>query len=152
MKTLSLLQPWATLWALGLKIHETRSWPTNHRGPLAIHASKGKDPTGRNLHLALRDALQSNKIAGYVIAGQLLSILPESFEALPFGAIIGDCTLTGCILIDQAFAEHLERDNYLDFLLGNYTPGRYAWASKDNRLYERPIPHKGSLGLWQYNP
>ncbi len=40
MKAISLLQPWATLVAIGAKRIETRSWATNYRGPLAIHASK----------------------------------------------------------------------------------------------------------------
>ena len=39
MKTLSLIQPWASLIALGEKRIETRSWGTRYRGPLAIHAS-----------------------------------------------------------------------------------------------------------------
>lgn len=41
MRAISLLQPWATLVALGAKRRETRSWPTRYRGPIAIHASKG---------------------------------------------------------------------------------------------------------------
>jgi hypothetical protein len=39
MKALSVMQPWATLIALGAKHIETRSWATSHRGQLAIHAS-----------------------------------------------------------------------------------------------------------------
>ncbi len=42
MKALSLLQPWATLVVIGVKQIETRSWSTAYRGPLLIHASKGK--------------------------------------------------------------------------------------------------------------
>ena len=41
MKALSLTQPWASLVVIGAKCYETRSWATNYRGPLAIHASKG---------------------------------------------------------------------------------------------------------------
>jgi activating signal cointegrator 1 len=41
MKAITLTQPWATLVAIGAKRIETRSWPTNYRGPLAIHAAKG---------------------------------------------------------------------------------------------------------------
>ncbi len=42
MKALSLLQPWVTLVILGVKQIETRSWSTAYRGPLLIHASRGK--------------------------------------------------------------------------------------------------------------
>ena len=36
MKALTVYQPWASLIALGEKKIETRSWPTNYRGPLAL--------------------------------------------------------------------------------------------------------------------
>ena len=39
MKVLTLHQPWASLVALGVKTIETRSWSTQYRGPLAIHAA-----------------------------------------------------------------------------------------------------------------
>ena len=44
MKALSLTQPWASLVADGRKTTETRSWLTHYRGPLAIHATKVRDP------------------------------------------------------------------------------------------------------------
>ena len=42
MKALTVLQPWA--WAImdGRKRVENRSWRTRHRGPLLIHAGKGR--------------------------------------------------------------------------------------------------------------
>lgn len=40
MKVLTLIQHWGTLIALGEKKIETRSWKTNYRGPLFIHAGK----------------------------------------------------------------------------------------------------------------
>ena len=43
MKTLTLIQPWASLIVDGKKTVETRSWPTKHRGLLAIHAGKKVD-------------------------------------------------------------------------------------------------------------
>lgn len=43
MKAITLWQPWASLIAIGAKKYETRSWKTNYRGPIAIHAAK-KDP------------------------------------------------------------------------------------------------------------
>ncbi|MYC08182.1 MAG: ASCH domain-containing protein [Chloroflexi bacterium] len=39
MRALSLRQPWASMVADGRKTIETRTWRTNYRGPLAIHAS-----------------------------------------------------------------------------------------------------------------
>ncbi|MDE2685986.1 MAG: ASCH domain-containing protein [Chloroflexota bacterium] len=40
IRALSLRQPWASMVADGRKTIETRTWRTNYRGPLAIHASK----------------------------------------------------------------------------------------------------------------
>ena len=40
MRALSLWQPHSQAIMLGLKIYETRGWPTDYRGPLAIHAAK----------------------------------------------------------------------------------------------------------------
>jgi hypothetical protein len=39
LRALSLRQPWAWLVVNGYKDIENRSWRTNHRGPLLIHAS-----------------------------------------------------------------------------------------------------------------
>jgi hypothetical protein len=42
-KALSLKQPWAALLVAGLKTVEVRRWPTDHRGPLLIHAANLPD-------------------------------------------------------------------------------------------------------------
>lgn len=39
MYAITLYQPWASAVVLGLKQYETRSWPTNARGIVAIHAA-----------------------------------------------------------------------------------------------------------------
>jgi hypothetical protein len=38
MKIITIKQPWATLIVSGTKNIEYRSWPTNYRGPVLIHA------------------------------------------------------------------------------------------------------------------
>lgn len=43
LRALSLKQPWAWLVVNGYKDIENRSWRTNHRGPLLIHASRSPD-------------------------------------------------------------------------------------------------------------
>jgi activating signal cointegrator 1 len=49
MQAISVNQPWASLIIAGAKRIETRSWSTNHRGPLAIHASKKFTPAAKLL-------------------------------------------------------------------------------------------------------
>ncbi|MFH5805606.1 hypothetical protein [Alienimonas sp. DA493] len=43
IKVLSLRQPWASFVIHGFKWCENRTWRTNHRGELWIHASAGRD-------------------------------------------------------------------------------------------------------------
>ena len=38
MKIITLKQPWASLVAYGIKKYEFRTWKTNYRGKLLIHA------------------------------------------------------------------------------------------------------------------
>lgn len=42
MKVLSVRQPYASLIAAGVKRFESRTWSTDYRGPLLIHASSSK--------------------------------------------------------------------------------------------------------------
>ena len=48
MKILTLKQPWATLVAEGYKKYEFRTWKTNYRGEILIHAGKGLDNTSKS--------------------------------------------------------------------------------------------------------
>jgi hypothetical protein len=43
LNTLSIRQPWATYVVYGIKPIENRSWTTDYRGPLLIHASAKED-------------------------------------------------------------------------------------------------------------
>ena len=43
MKVLTIREPWATLIINGFKCYEFRSWKTNYRGKILIHAGNGVD-------------------------------------------------------------------------------------------------------------
>ena len=43
MKVLTIREPWASLIINGYKKYEFRSWKTNYRGVVLIHAGKGID-------------------------------------------------------------------------------------------------------------
>lgn len=45
---LSMHQPWASLLVMGIKVHEGRTWYTQHRGRLWIHAGS-KVPTPQDI-------------------------------------------------------------------------------------------------------
>ena len=132
MTALSLLQPWASLVVMGHKRIETRAWSTQYRGPLLIHASKGK--VGREVALA----------------ALIRQYIPD-FYALPFGAIIGQVSLVEIV----RFGQEDESDAALPGLtleeraFGDYRSGRRGWILEDAVEFEEPVPAKGSLGLWE---
>jgi hypothetical protein len=154
MKSLSLWQPWASLVVAGVKTIETRSWATDYRGPLAIHAAKLSymelvsivGPTSY-LHAPLRDAG-----------------LPNIMD-VPRGVILGTAELVGCYRV-ESFA--ISSDNRtrpilkvndgllrgltdLELSLGDFTPGRFGWMLTNPVQFGVPIPCRGHQRLWEWS-
>lgn len=124
MKALSLTQPWATaIFRLNKKI-ETRSWKTNYRGMIAIHAAKGFPKYAREF-------------------AEIELALGRIPKRLPFGAIIGFVT----IFEMRKTEDIVQQINSIERLYGDYSPGRWAWMLHGFISIE-PIPCKGHLGLW----
>lgn len=129
MKVLSLTEPYATLIRLGKKKIETRSFKTNYRGELYIHASSTKIPK----------EWKNNK--------ELMNLVKDS--VLNFGYIILKCKLVDCVYMDEEFLDKIKKDK-LEYLVGDYKIGRYAWILDDIEVLDRPIFAKGKLGIWNY--
>lgn len=134
MKAITLIQPWATLVAIGAKKIETRSWATDYRGPLAIHAAKG-------FPVAARAVCTEN----YTIRWHLRQARIDVDE-LPRGVIVAVCRLVDC----RRIRGKVDEPRYSEVCFGDYTPGRYAWVLEDVRPVIPPIPAKGALGLWEW--
>jgi len=159
MKTISLLQPWASLVAIGAKKIETRSWHTSYRGPLAIHASKGfpKELKELSQRYPFAGPLYGDVDLTAVLRGEL--DLPST---LPLGAVIATCNLVDCKLITGTSSMNREIIGALldgfstvkgnEYVFGDFTPGRYAWILEDVKPLPAPIPAKGMLGLWEWTP
>ena len=65
MKAITIKQPWATLIMSGVKRFEFRSWKTNFRGDVLIHAGKGIDKEAvERLAKYLPEELPMGKILG----------------------------------------------------------------------------------------
>ena len=80
MKVLTIKEPWASLIIEGYKKYEFRSWKTNYRGKILIHA-------------------------GMTIEKDMLKRFKDyKFTCNP-GYIIGEATLVDCILVDEKFNE-----------------------------------------------
>ena len=126
MKVLSIRQPWAYLIVAGYKDIENRTWYTNHRGPLLIHASLGTDP--ENFMPKQRQWIEESGID-----------IPED---LPRGAIVGSANLTevwgdgsGC------FVGKYPRNS------SPWFEGPYGFEMTGAVPFYQPIPFKGQLGI-----
>jgi activating signal cointegrator 1 len=140
MKALSVMQPWATLIALGAKRIETRSWSTSYRGLLAIHAS-GR--TSREAAMSLRvPCIREALTAGGYHQGSGPASNPCG---LPLGAVIAVVSL---IDVQRITLELVPAEPERSF--GDYTPGRFAWFIHDMRRLSEPVIAKGALGLWEW--
>ncbi len=152
MKTLSLSQPWATLVAIGAKRIETRSWRTDYRGTLAIHAAKTIPPAARNL-------LYPNEPFRGTLSRAGIRIGPVKYPHnwLPVGVVIAICELKAVKRIAVDYLKVLRGEMghpnpEAEIAFGDYTIGRYAWILGDVRRFREPIPAKGALGLWEWMP
>lgn len=130
MKALSLWQPWASLVAAGVKLHETRHWTTAYQGPLAIHAAKTRDFAGAPDELCAA-AFGRNWM-----------------RELPLGAVVAVAKLTLCRRA-EVVADHLTR---ADRAAGNFAHGRWAWRLENVRRLNDPIPAVGRQGLFHWTP
>lgn len=136
MMALSLWQPWASLWAIGAKQHETRSWETLHRGPIAIHAAKKW--SGELEDLCLRQPFRRALAA-------VMDPWQRPREALPFGCIIGVATLVDCVLITPDTTPWSSDER----AFGDYTPGRFRLDFEERRWFSPPVPYRGRQRLFQ---
>lgn len=130
MKVLSLTEPFATLIKEKKKVVEIRSWKTNYRGPLYIHASM-------------------TKIAKSDLENKELMSLVENKE-MNFGYIICKSTLVDCVYMTEEYINKIKENDYQEYVCGDYSVGRYAWILENVEVLDKPIPVKGHLGVWNY--
>ena len=133
MKAITIVQPWASLLVMGPKQFETRSWPTNYRGPLAIHAGKSKS------------GLKLMKSPMSFLLRQEADKLGINFEAT-LGHVIGIIDLVDCIEMTPGF---IDSQIAVERGLGKWEPGRYAWE-KSNASAIDPVPARGMQRIWEW--
>lgn len=141
MKAITVIQPWATLLATGQKHIETRSWRTNYRGEILIHAGKSAKDLFSEIYADEENYLFFCKagIGNY-----------KDFYAMPRGVIMGKANLVNCLQIDEVTAALIKEQHPDEYAFGDFTPGRYAWVMTDPVLFENPIPASGKQGLWNW--
>lgn len=126
MKAITIKQPWASLIVVGLKDIENRSWKTNFRGRVLIHAAKSPVKGGWD---ALNET-QLKKSFGYK------DKLYGDKEELPFGAILGSVDIVDCVQNHTSpWAEK----------------GDWNWVLANPVMFPEPITGvKGKLSFWDY--
>jgi hypothetical protein len=151
-KILTLWQPWATLYAHGLKQIETRPKPTNFRGAYLIHAAQKWSKEQREI--CFQEPFRSSLIElGY------LTYSCQKFN-LPLSAIIGAVDIEDCIPIERSHNGInllclFYKGNNMGFLsekemaFGDYRNGRFAWIGKNHRVLVDPISYKNGQGYYQ---
>ncbi len=118
MKALTLKQPWATLISEGLKEYEFRSWNTNYRGKLLIHAGVSID---------------KEEIKKY------------NYD-YPKSRIVALVELIDCIKIDDKFNKMIKDKNSIVY--GSKDREGYAWKLRLIKKVDDNKEIKGKLGLW----
>jgi hypothetical protein len=128
MKAISLWQPWASLWCSPAKVHETRHWPTSHRGWLAVHAAKRLEKD---------------------FGGELEMILNAEFghdwaNILPCGALVGMVDIVACERT-EAIVRQLD---WRDYHCGDFSTFRYGWRRDEFIRFAEPVPYRGMQGIF----
>lgn len=121
MKVITLKQPWATLVAEGIKKYEFRSWKTNYRGKVLIHAGAGIDKKEM-----------------------------ERFKDLnlkyPSKRIIAEVEIEDCLELDDKLNQKIISENNIAY--GSKIRTGYAWKLKNVKKIKSNKEINGKLGLW----
>lgn len=127
MKVITIKQPFASLIAAGIKEYEFRTWKTNYRGEILIHAGKGVD----------KKAMEKFKCYNL---------------EYPSGCIIAKANITDCIKIDAQARKMLNAKNKLVYAnIVKHTEWEGYGFKLENVKKINPIEINGKLSLWDYN-
>ena len=124
MKIITLKQPWATLVAEGIKKYEFRSWKTNYRGKLLIHAGAGVDKE------------ELKKFKKYNLD-------------FPKSKILAIAEIEDCLKLDDELNKKIIAKK--NEVYGNKSRTGYAWKLKNIKKVKVDSEVKGKLGLWTYD-
>lgn len=128
MKALTICQPYAHLIIQGRKTCENRTWPTNYRGLMYIHAGKSRQWMDEEDGVDLESGVR--------------------VDAMAFGAVVGIAQLVACIHKDSKLLP--EWTSKMTEEQRHHVNGPYCWIfDKINAI--GPWPWKGAQGLFDIN-
>lgn len=151
-KVLTVKQPWSFLICSGIKPIENRTWKTNYRGRVLIHAS-GNSITFKQFCNYIENLDSENM--------ELQKIVRENcfrkswLHTLETSAIIGSVEIVDCVINHPSiWAERVEKDPWHEYIHGEYQVINpiYNWVLANPILFDKPILNvKGRLGFWDYD-
>jgi hypothetical protein len=175
VKALTLWEPWAALVSLNIKTIETRSWPTNYRGHLIVHAGTRWGPgcpDGATCHHSCKARCWRTENCSP------LSTFPQdTWPDFPSGAIVATAELIDCVPMhdtctnpipddlcyvtvyglalfrqqvigDPSIASNVVTTDLTDQLpYGDFSLGRWAWLLDDIKPITERCP-----ACWGFMP
>lgn len=140
-KVLTIHVPFAQLLVMGIKMFETRGWPTDYRGPLVIHAGKTWKPG------TVRDWERAVAFITRPGVGSRLGDLAKHIAAWDvqdtLGKALGIVNVVDCQQMMQA-PDEIEDE------FGGFGPGRYGFRCATPCPFTTPVPLRGMQGLFDY--
>ena len=125
MRAFTVYQPYAYAIVAGLKGYETRPRRTNIRGRVAVHAGKQK---------ITLDSMRA-------------VVVPGEGKKLHYGAVLGTVEIVDCVPVEEVVDSLTPKEK----VLGDYSPGRWAWVLKNPVMFDMPIYARGKQGWWEWD-
>jgi hypothetical protein len=126
VKAITIQQPYAHLIATGDKHVENRTWFTDHRGWLGIHAGKGR--------------------------GYLDTEDEERYPTMVFGALVAIGWLWDCVHVDRIPELVRGRPKAAWLLSHKHVEGPYCWILPTVYPLVEPVPLRGQRRLFDVPP
>lgn len=145
MKAITVKQPWASLIVEGIKDIENRTWKTNFRGRVLIHAgvTPAKGWTKRDGGAYV---LNDKQYFTVTVSDKFAEIFGSH---LTFGAIIGSVEIVDCVVNHPSIWAEKSHMLYDGFSPSEYDI-TYNWVLSNPILFDKPIPCKGKLSFWEF--
>jgi hypothetical protein len=142
-KALTIHQPESWLVACGYQRVANRSWDTDYRGLVAIHAGVHRNHSPEET-IELMTALGHEPI-NYA----LQSKQHKANELLHYGCVIGVVELLDCLLYDQIEAlDQMQPPQPGQLPLEAFAEGPICWRFGQAVLLPKPVKRRGNLRLW----
>jgi hypothetical protein len=136
LRAITVYQPWTTLLTLpGVKAVETRSWRSDYRGPILLHAA--------------RRWTRKERVVAQDLHRRYPQHIPASIYQPVLGAVLAVGDLMRCARVEDLVAEGLHE---LEIACGDYSPGRFGFVLSNMRVLRSPVPVRGWMRLWTPKP